>query len=534
MNILIVDDEVQTVRAIKHSIDWKKLNIEGVFTEYNIEHAKKIMSEERVDIVICDIEMPQGSGLELLQWIKENTPETESILLTCHAEFEFAKKAIELGSFDYLVKPIPFATLEQVIINVISKINSYNNLKKYSKYGEYWINNQARIEEGFWSELLRGNIYDNPSAVAQDAEKRNIDYKLDEEYLLILICKKRLVTRLNNWDNNLLNYALKNIASEIILEDLNSSSVFIFNDQVVVILPSVNNRIDFLDRIKICCKECILFSNKYLGCSVSCYIGNYVFGEQLSDIYSKLSAIDKDNVALTSKTFDLNEGYYEEEFVILQSTITEWTSLLYKGEMEDLKRDMIKYINSLAVEGRLNVEVLSIFQQDVLQLVYSFLEKKDVQAHQFFKDTKSQELYKKSTSSVDNIISWINYFIDKAIGYVEEITKSKSVIGKVKEYIKNNLHNDITRDDIANYVFLNADYLTRIFKRSTGLSLNEYLTEQRIQKSINMLLNSETPISDIAADVGYDNLTYFSKTFKKIIGNTPSEYRKKYKKSEIL
>jgi len=534
MNILIVDDEVQTVRAIKHSIDWEKLNMDGVFTEYNIEHAKQIMSQEKIDIVICDIEMPQGSGLELLQWIKDYTPDTESILLTCHAEFEFAKKAIELGSFDYLVKPIPFESLEQVIIKAISKINSHKKLKEYSRYGEYWINNQARIEAGFWSELLRGNISDNPSVIAQEAKKRNVDYKTDEEYLLILICKKRLMTSLDNWDNNLLDYALKNTAGEIIMENSNSNSVFIFNDQVVVILPLLNNKIHSFDRIKGCCKEYILFCNISLGCSVSCYIGNYVFGEQLGDIYNKLLEIDKNNVALTSKIFNLNEGHYGEGFVILLSTINEWTSMLNKGEKESLKREIIRYIKSLASEERLNIEGLSIFQQDILQMVYSFLEKKEVQAHQLFKDTMSQELFKKSTSSVDSMINWINYFINKAIEYIEEITKSQSVISKAKVYIKSNLHNDITRDGIANYVFLNADYLTRIFKRSTGLSLTEYLTEQRIQKSITMLLNSETSISDIAADVGYDNFTYFSKMFKKITGATPSEYRKKHKKSEIL
>ncbi|MEH7491621.1 response regulator transcription factor [Neobacillus niacini] len=536
MNIIIVDDEIQTVRAIKHSINWDRLNITEVFSAYNISHAKDILFEKKIDLAVCDIEMPQGSGLELLQWMKENSPETESILLTSHAEFEFAKKAIGLGCSDYLVKPIPFEKLEDVIFKVISIIKSRKKIKEYSEYGELWINNQSIIEKGFWSDLLKGSISENPSVISQDAKKRNVAYKIDDQYLLILICKKRLVNNLGNWNDHLLDYALKNIACEMIAEILNSNSVFILEGQLVVILPTVTNREQYLVKIKKSCEEYISVCNQYLGCSVSCYIGNFAFGEQLVEMYKQLLDMDQNNLAITSKIFALNEvnSEVDPQFFVLKSIIYDWSIMLQPGKKENLVKEIIGYIHNLAAEEELNVKDLTIFQQDMLQMVYSFLEQKEVQAHQLFKDSISQDLYRKSTGSIDSMSNWITYFINKAVDYTVEVTRPQSVISKVKEYINSNLQYEISRDDIANYVFLNPDYLTRIFKKSTGLSLTEYVTKQRIKRSTSLLIYSDMPISEISLKVGYDNLTYFSKKFKQITDFTPSDYRKKNRKSEIL
>ena len=533
MNILIVDDEIQTVRAIKHSIDWDKLKIDEVYTAHNISQAKEILSSSPMDIAICDIEMPQGNGLELLAWIKEHYPETESILLTCHAEFEFAKKAIELGSFDYLVKPIPFEELEQVIYRVVSKISSTRRLKEYSEYGEYWIKNQSMIAESFWSDLLQGKLSNNPTAIAQNAKKRNVEYRMDERYRLVLISKKRLVTKLDTWNQQLLDYALKNIAGEIIFGNVNSNSLIVLNGQLIAILPEAKDRKHHSGNIKEVCKELIVACNTYLRCSVSCYISDFIYGEQLPEFYKKLLEIDKNNVALTSKIFDLNEWDRDLDSPIaaLQALIQEWTTMLHQGQKEKLQQEIISYLHALETEDKLNLDVLRIVQHDILQMVYSFLQQKEVQAHQLFKDPQSQELYRNSTINIDYMRNWIRYFIDKAVHYTEEIAKSQTVIGKVKEYIHANLKNEITREDIANHVFLNPDYLTRVFKKSTGLSIIEYVTEARIKKSLALLNDSNLPISAVASEVGYDNLTYFSKLFKKAVGITPSEYRRQSMKS---
>ncbi|WP_419874637.1 response regulator transcription factor [Candidatus Pristimantibacillus sp. PTI5] len=536
MRILIVDDEIQTVRAIKHSIDWEMLKIDEVHTAHNIAQAKEIMSSTTtpVDIAICDIEMPQGSGLELLAWMKEHFAETECILLTCHAEFEFARKAIELGSFDYLVKPIPFEELEKVIHKAVSKISSTKRLKEYSEYGEYWIHNQSMVAESFWADLLQGQLTDNPAEIANNAKKRKVEYKTDVRYRLLLITKKRLVTKLDTWNQHLLDYALKNIAGEILFGNVNSDAIMVLNGQLLAIFPEMMDKNESKSKIKDRCMELIVACNSYLGCSLSCYIGDFVYGEHLSDLYKQLLEIDKNNVALSSKIYDLNDWGIDLDSpaAALQGLLQEWTLMLHQGQKEKLQQEIIKYLQALAAEEKLNLEVLRIVQHDVLQMVYAFLQQKEVQAHQLFKDPRSQVLYRHSTTTLDGMTHWIRYFIDKAVDYTVEIAKSQSVIGKVKEYVHANLNNEITREDIANHVFLNPDYLTRIFKKSTGVSIIEFVTEARIKKSLVLLNDPNLAISTVASEVGYDNLTYFSKLFKKVVGSTPSDYRKQSMKSE--
>lgn len=71
MQVLIVDDDMATVDVIKNSVKWKELGVSDIFTAYNIQLAKEILKEHNIDIVISDIEMPQGSGIDLLGVVSE-------------------------------------------------------------------------------------------------------------------------------------------------------------------------------------------------------------------------------------------------------------------------------------------------------------------------------------------------------------------------------------------------------------------------------------------------------------------------------
>ena len=71
MNLLIVDDEVYVVRAIRSRIDWNSLGIDEVFVAFNARKAKDVLRENKIDIIVTDIEMPQESGLELMQWVRD-------------------------------------------------------------------------------------------------------------------------------------------------------------------------------------------------------------------------------------------------------------------------------------------------------------------------------------------------------------------------------------------------------------------------------------------------------------------------------
>lgn len=120
-SVLMVDDEEIALAAMKKGVHWEKLGISEVYTATNIMDARYLLNEHGIDVLICDIEMPNGSGIELVQWMTACNKDSICIFLTCHSEFGYAKKAISLGVMEYLLKPVDYDELEDVIQRAIQR-----------------------------------------------------------------------------------------------------------------------------------------------------------------------------------------------------------------------------------------------------------------------------------------------------------------------------------------------------------------------------------------------------------------------------
>lgn len=112
MNLMIVDDEVVAIQGLVDDVPWDRLNFEEILTANSYAQAVNLFRTKKVDILLCDIEMPVGNGIELVRWVRENYPKTVCIFLTCHDDFEFARRAIALECLGYILKP---ADTEEVV-----------------------------------------------------------------------------------------------------------------------------------------------------------------------------------------------------------------------------------------------------------------------------------------------------------------------------------------------------------------------------------------------------------------------------------
>ena len=121
MNLLLVDDEAFALEALEHAINWKSLGIDQVFTCGNIKAARQICQESNIQIMICDIEMPNGTGLDLAKWLSENYPDLLILFLTCHSDFSFAKEAISYHAFAYLLKPFDIEEISQAVKEAVQQ-----------------------------------------------------------------------------------------------------------------------------------------------------------------------------------------------------------------------------------------------------------------------------------------------------------------------------------------------------------------------------------------------------------------------------
>lgn len=128
---MIVDDEVVAVRAMRRRVDWTSLGIDRVMEANSMKQAMVIFEKEEVDILLCDIEMPEGTGLDLFEWVKGYFPYVECIYVTCHPDFEYMRRALKLGSFDYILKPIDYEELEDILKKAIIRSDANSVVKAH-------------------------------------------------------------------------------------------------------------------------------------------------------------------------------------------------------------------------------------------------------------------------------------------------------------------------------------------------------------------------------------------------------------------
>jgi len=129
--------------------------------------------------------------------------------------------------------------------------------------------------------------------------------------------------------------------------------------------------------------------------------------------------------------------------------------------------------------------------------------------------------------NVDDLCYWLSGIMTRFIDYVFnfENVKHVDIIHKSLDYIRNNYQNKITLEDVAGAVYLSPSYFSKIFKEEMNVNLNTYINHIRIEKSKQLLVSDQVKMIDVAGMVGYEDQSYFSKVFKKVVGVTPGYYR---------
>jgi YesN/AraC family two-component response regulator len=122
MNVLIVDDEVFAVNALVNRINWHAFGFDAPLTACSMAQAQAVFHAHPITLMLCDIEMPQGSGLDLFEWVKAYHPQTECIFVTCHDEYSFLRAAMQLGSCDYILKPVDYDQLNETLGEVVNRL----------------------------------------------------------------------------------------------------------------------------------------------------------------------------------------------------------------------------------------------------------------------------------------------------------------------------------------------------------------------------------------------------------------------------
>lgn len=139
MKLLIVNDAVLEATMMKNDILWEDYLIKEVYTAFNAQDAKAVIKETSIDVMLCDIEMPGEDGLSLIRWANHQGYDIDCILLTCHADFAYAREAVSLNCQEYLLLPAKYSEIGECVKRTC--LHRKDRLKKeqLQEYGKNWL-----------------------------------------------------------------------------------------------------------------------------------------------------------------------------------------------------------------------------------------------------------------------------------------------------------------------------------------------------------------------------------------------------------
>ncbi len=529
-NLLVVDDEKYAVKGISQGIDWSDIPFDGVFEAMDVGAAKEWFQQHRIDVLISDIEMPGCSGIELLKWVKEHSPATETIFLTGHAHFSYAQQAIQIGSFDYVLKPVDHDELKGIVRKAIRKIEegrqqqSFNEMHKY--YYKQWQSQLPILVERFWQDVIGQRVSFVPDRIQGAFDMYDIPLRVDGKIIPILISIEYWREDLDSKDEEIMEYALRKAAEEIILKE-DAGAVLQDQNRLNLVFIYCGDgglaREDLLNR----CREYVRACKQYFYCHLSSYVGVETPVADIAEGLQTLLNIERNNVTLSNGVID-QKGYEEQSSAPQKLfSFSDWAILFESGKRDEL---LARIRDSLEQLQRDNVhsESLEAVYFGILSLIYDTLHKKGLSVREVYLPQELQDM-KSATRTVQHLRAWSERVIATGTEYFANHHKDvSSVIAKVQEYIVAHLSEDLHREQIAATVYLNPAYLSRLFKKETGKSLSEYIAEARMERAKKLLVQSNDKVSNIAEAIGYVHFSHFAKMFKKITGVTPQEYRKMF------
>lgn len=143
MKLLLVDDDSLALEGLTTDLRLLGHPFDAIYTANGKASAVEILKREDVDMIFCDLEMPGGNGLELLAWVREHRPDIILVILSCHDEFYYAQRAVQLSCFDYILKPATPDVIGPVVLRAEELLDGRRRDQRIRKIGEAYVDRVA-------------------------------------------------------------------------------------------------------------------------------------------------------------------------------------------------------------------------------------------------------------------------------------------------------------------------------------------------------------------------------------------------------
>lgn len=526
MNVLIVDDEYIIRDGLARSLDWPSLGFDAIETAEHGLEALEMIEMHKPDLILTDVRMPFMDGLELIRQVQKKYFGIFFIIISGHEEFSYAKTALQLDAFDYILKPINLVELEQVIKRAKAHIDSQNIYnKEISDIKEQLQKNIPALREHFILEIIFKKL--SADQIEKCAESYGFNPSRYYSTAIIEVDEFYYDSSTNLSGNQ----KLVEIYFENILNVTEKTFISTISTHEYLLLVSEDTEIKCEEKIKCTATEILEKANSY-NLSVTISIGSTVSHlNNLGHSYENtlLTSNKKfmygcNRVIYFSETPEEFQGSKDEPF-----DITAFKQALTFFDKDSILLEFKKIRATALGQKHLSKIFLQLLCYSIFFECKRALMEQGVEIEVIIENPVDtiQKLIKQP--SYEMMFDNLEYLIKAILDCRDEIRfkQYSADIDKAKKFLRNNFSDvSLSLKTLSKHINMSACYFSVIFKRETGITYINYLTNIRIEKAKELLLNSNSKVYEIAYEVGYDNPTYFSTLFKKLTGISPFDYKR--------
>ncbi|SFL48012.1 response regulator transcription factor [Salibacterium qingdaonense] len=527
--IVIIDDEDKVLRGMKRIVPWEALNCEWSGEAKNGQQGLEVIRRVQPDLVITDVYMPVKNGLDMVEELRNEGYEGRVVILSGYSDFEYARKAMRLDIDDYLSKPASRTTIEEVLKNVVARLEErtmeklqFLELRKKVQWYE------PLIEKEWIKSIVTGtSMGTDPPEALQPLLKQ---WEKQDHFIILLTYTNQLEeSDLFQKDWYLFRFAAGNVIKEAVRQrflDFEFIECHTHQTALFVHVPKgFQDEENMRETVKQEVKESLrIYLHLDVIITFSSFTGNW------ADIHtSTKEAIEhlplRSDVPLLPEVKE--ETGWTGQLPVLTDSM-EWNQQLSSairyadegkactiidGLFEKLRHETFHQPSAV----HLGIEMWTMMTYALFDIGIRI---RDMFPEHFdiYSVLSRQQSWEGTASELKEIVMKICHHQKW-----DENLKHRQLVEQMTAFVQERLHENITLHDLSDELFISRNYLGRIFKKVAGESFKDYLTRVRMEKASNMIQEGHYLIYEIAERVGYGNPAYFSSLFKKYTGYTPTE-----------
>lgn len=525
-NVLLVDDEEEVAQIIMKKLDWESMGFRIAGYAQNGVEALEMAEELQPDVVMTDIKMPYMDGLTLSKKLRELYGKIKVIIFSGFDEFEYAREAIKIEAEEYILKPINANELREVFERIKSNLDKELDEKRnIDKLREYYMQSLPVLQENFYTALIEDRIS------AGEIEKYVENYQIDLKgpyYIVTVFHISGKDPDNQPIDPFLMAVSVKKLVEEQMAESWHGRVVTYLGDILLITqLPDTESVTHFTDDMDKICKMAKRVCNACVTAGIGhiCdHLGQLSLSYQGAKnavsyrvLYGNTRAI---NIAEMDPQENIDE-HWEEAY------IHKIFKKIKMGEEESLKEAILELTSQMS-KTRMSLQNYRLLIMQLIAEIFRFGANNQVNMEEVFgqnSDVYNQALQMEST---EELAAWLQNICIKMQQQIlnERIDTTKSFVTKAVEYVKEHYGDqELSIETICSYLNVSAAYFSTVFKKETGKTFINYLTDYRMQEALELLLTKDEKTYIIAEKVGYLDPNYFSYVFKKQFGMSPSKYK---------